>query len=74
MRVQELIEHLQDFDKDLPVVLQCDSEGNRYLHLRGLDDDAKIVESDSYSLEIMTVKEAEDENFHNSLRCLILYP
>lgn len=74
MRVQELIDHLQDFDKDLPVVIQCDSDANRYLHLRGIDDDAKIVGNDSYGLKIMTVEEAEDEGRHKALQCLILFP
>lgn len=74
LTVAELIKQLQGLDPALPVVLQSDYEGNRYLHCRGADDDAKITGSESYGLEIMSIDDAEEEGYSKSQQCVVLYP
>ena len=74
LTVKELIAQLQGLDGDLPVVLQSDSEGNRYLHCRGADDDAKIVGNDGWSLEVESIDDADKNGHTNKQQCVVLYP
>ena len=74
LTVAELIKQLQGLDPALPVVLQSDPEGNRYLHCRGADDDAKITGNDGRDLDVMSVDDAEEEGYSKSPQCVVLYP
>jgi uncharacterized protein YihD (DUF1040 family) len=59
MKVKELIELLEGFDPELPIVMSRDQEGNGYEYLRNVADDATFDGEDIYLAELTDEHKAQ---------------
>jgi hypothetical protein len=83
MKVKELKELLNEFDNELEIILQKDSEGNGYSPLSGADNNSVYIADSTWSGDVYSANWSADdacmdddewEELLKRPRCVVLWP